>query len=121
MKITRFSEDGFVPKHQTHYLDLSNRLAGSYIATNCEYGIYVFVNGKESNMLLNHLSENQKQNRIWWNAEIDDDAMVYISSPPCFKVDDEMLPISKCNCQWELFIPIESIKFIKNIKQTGGL
>lgn len=116
MLVSRFSIDGFEPKNQKlHYSPSREELF-----SDCEYGVYAFIQGYEEGMYLNHLPKEIKNKLYLWIGDIDDNAVIFKNGIPCNKKWYDLKKVivkDLVNKPSEIFIPAESCKKIKNVKQ----
>ena len=135
MRIARYSLDGFVPKRQTYHMnqiwyelyhfnshELPWHLRDGAVErhakivpfltehlTDFMHGIWVFIDGNENSMSLNH----SKIDLPKWTADIDDNTMVYdVNWERCIPINDHIPKIFGC------FIPKRSV-ILENIKCHG--
>ena len=133
MKIIRYSKEGFKPQKQTYHvnkfesckdLDLNTipkhlqyevkKIIEKKVKFDHEHkedlqeGIWFFIDGYKNNQSLNHLKEKVP----CWEAEIDDDVLVYdCNLEKIVSLNDPIVKFGGC------YIPKKLIKNIKNIKR----
>jgi len=120
MLISRFSLDGFEPKNQT----LHKCFSTEELFSDCEYGVYAYVQGVENKMFLNHLPKERQDKLSLWVGEIDNDSIVFAYGIPVnkkwYNLKKEIcgdMELSKFKPD-QIFIPLESCNKIKNVRKV---
>lgn len=119
IRIVRISEDGFVSKYQHYHRKLMH--PSRPLIDNVEElstGVFVFVWSLPSpyyvNMLLDHMSVEQKAKCKLWVAEIDEDALCYQDN--IFE-KDMLKQIKEFGSGQDVYIPEKYLK-ISNIEMV---
>jgi len=79
-----------------------------------KYGVWAFIDGHKSNLLLNHLTRPVP----CWEAEIDNDTEVMIFNIISFNCENrDTFKVSEQICNAGFFIPASNMSSIKNIRR----
>jgi hypothetical protein len=107
IKIVRFSDDGFIPKEQTHHMKLHKN--NSFAVENAEIlksGIWVFIDGF---IKIGHLDCLKECKHAWIASILPNTLVVDAGWSKFIKISD-----NECK-DYGVFIPENTIKAIKDI------